>query len=179
MKAEFDNLFVGAVLTKDNDKYLVVKVNAKSFYAAKNTTMEDYSFAFGAKAKNVTFKQFCDSNGIKMYHYNDGFDISEEEAKKKQVVEMAKNTTSLLDKADKATLTELIKKKKLKPLANIAVGNKIFRVIENRDNDKLLLNLDNNYVLYNRSLDISYKVCSVYDWGRLVTAVPWEKISPQ
>lgn len=183
MKASAENLFVGATIVKDGENYLVVKVNAKSFYAAKGITMDDYNSMLNAKLKGVTFKQFCTSNNIKMYHYEDGFDISDSEAAKKEVVTSTKantgSSTSIIDKAEKMVLTELIKKKKLRTLQNISVGNKMMRVIENRDNDRLLLNIDSDYVLYNRSLDAAYKVCSVYDWGVTTKTVPWEKITPQ
>lgn len=183
MKADAENLFVGATIVKDGENYLVVKVNAKSFYAAKGVTMDDYNFMLNKKLKGVTFKQFCTSNNILMYHYSDNFEIADSEAAKKEVVQATQSTAgktdSIIDRAEKMVLTELINKKKLRPLQNITVGNKIMRVIENRDNDRLLLNLDSDYVLYNRSLDAAYKVCSVYDWGKTVSTVPWEKITPQ
>ena len=181
MKVAAENIFVGAMVTKNKENYLVVKVNAKSFYAAKNLTMEEYTFALNSKVKGTTFKDFCKSHNIEMLHYTDNFEIEDTEAAKKTVVEAAKvsaKSESLLDRAEKMVLTDLIKKKKLRTLQNISVGNKVMRVMENRDNDKLLLNLDSNYILYNRSLDATYKVCSVYDWGDKVNEIPWEKITP-
>ena len=53
MKASADNVFVGAILTKDNEKFLAVKVNAKSMYVAKGMTLDEYNRRYSLKAKGV------------------------------------------------------------------------------------------------------------------------------
>ena len=62
MKASADNVFVGAILTKDNEKFLVVKVNAKSMYVAKGMTLDEYNRRHSLKTKETTFKDFCKAN---------------------------------------------------------------------------------------------------------------------
>ena len=179
MKANADNVFVGAILTKDNEKYLVVKVNAKSMYVAKNFTMDKYNKMFSLKPKNETFKEFCKNNNIEMVKY-DNFNIEEEEVSKKAVIENTKksNNTSAFGKAEKMVLAELLKYNKLHRLANITVGNTVMRVMENKDNNRFLLNVNNDYILYNKELDSSYFVCKVLDYKQGETVFPWEKITP-
>lgn len=181
MKTSAENVFVGANVTKDGKKFLVAKVNAKSMYVAEGWTIDEYNKAFALKAKGITFKDFCKKNKIEMVKYDD-YEIEESEAAKKTVVENSKkaaNVASALGKAEKMVLMELLKYKKLHMLANIAVGDKIMRVLEQRDDDKFLLNVDNNYILYNSSLDAAYNLCSVFDWGKEIKTVPWEKVTPK
>lgn len=181
MKANADNVFIGAKVTKGKETFLVVKVNTKSMYVAKNMTLEQYNQNWSLRPKGQSFKVFCEKLKIEMVKY-DSYEIEESEAAKKEVVETSKkasNTVSAFGTAEKKTLTELVRFKKLQKLVNIGVGNKIMRVLEIRDNNKFLINLDNNYLLYNRELDIACNVCSVFDWGVKVKEIPWEKITPK
>lgn len=181
MKASADNVFVGATVTKNSTNYLVVKVNAKSMYIIQGWTLEQYNTALTMKTKGTTFKDFCEKYKIEMVKY-EGFEIEENEASKKSVIEETKkavNATSALGKAEKLVLTDLLKYKKLHRFANISVGDKIMRVLERRDEDKFLLNIDGEYILYNKTLDASCNVCSVFDWGDKIKEVPWEKITPK
>lgn len=180
MKANADNVFVGAKLSKDNEIFLVVKVNAKSMYVAKGITLDEYNRLYSLKEKGVTFKDFCAKKGIEMVKY-DGFQIEDTEAAKKAVIEQtgkASNNVSAFGKAEKAVLTELLKYNKLHRLQNIGVGDTIMRVMENKDNNRFLLNVNNDYILYNRELDSSYFVCKVLDYKPGETKFPWEKITP-
>jgi hypothetical protein len=182
MKASADNVFVGAILTKDNEKFLAVKVNAKSMYVAKGITLEEYNRRYSLKAKGVTFKDFCKANNIEMVKF-DGFEIEEKEAAKKSIVEeskSAKNTISAFGKAEKMVLTELLKYNKLQKYANIGVGDTIMRVMENKDDDRnrFLINVNNDYILWNKELDSSVFVCHLLDYKPGETVFPWEKITP-
>lgn len=182
MNASADNTFIGASVTdKNGDKFLVVKVNAKSMYVAKGWTLEQYNTAFNMKPKGTTFKAFCEKNNIEMVKYSD-YEIEDTEAAKKEVVEESKkasNATSALGQAEKLVLTNLLKYKQLHRLQNIQVGDTTMRVLENKDNNRFLLNVDKNYVLYNKDLDITCNVCSVFDYGTKVKEIPWEKITPK
>lgn len=183
MKTSADNVFVGATLTKNNEKFLVVKVNAKSMYVIKGITFDEYNRRYSLKTKEVTFKDFCKTNNVKMVKFDD-FEIEESEAAKKTIIEeakaSAKNVTSAFGKAEKMVLTELLKYNKLQKLATIGVGDTIMRVVENKDNDgnRFLLNVNGDYILYNKELDSSYFVCKVYDYTVGETKFPWEKITP-
>ena len=181
MKASADNVFVGAILTKDNEKFLVVKVNAKSMYVAKGMTLDEYSRRYSLKTKGVTFKDFCKANNVEMVKF-DNFEIEESEAAKKAIVEetksSAKNVTSAFGKAEKAVLTELLKYNKIQKWANICVGDNIMRVMENKDNNRFLLNVNNDYILWNKELDSSYFVCHLIDYKIGETQIPWDKITP-
>lgn len=180
MKANADNVFVGASLTKDKETFLVVKVNAKSMYVAKGITLDEYNRMYSLKQKGVTFKDFCAKNSIEMVKY-DGFEINETEAAKKAVVEetsKTSNNVSAFGRAEKAVLTELLKYNKLHRLQTIGVGDTTMRVMENKDNNRFLLNVNNDYILYNRELDSSYFVCNIYDYKPGETKFPWEKITP-
>jgi len=182
MKASADNVFVGAILTKDNEKFLAVKVNAKSMYVAKGITLEEYNRRYSLKAKGVTFKDFCKANNVEMVKF-DGFEIEEKEAAKKSIVEeskSAKNTISAFGKAEKMVLTELLKYNKLQKYANIGVGDTIMRVMENKDDDRnrFLINVNNDYILWNKELDSSVFVCHLLDYKPGETVFPWEKITP-
>lgn len=181
MKASADNVFVGAILTKDNEKFLAVKVNAKSMYVAKGMTLDEYNRRYSLKAKGVTFKDFCKANNIEMVKF-DNFEIEETEAAKKAIVEesksSSKNVTSAFGKAEKMVLTELLKYNKLQRLANISVGDNIIRVMENKDDNRFLLNVNNDYILWNKELDSSYFVCHLLDYKPGETEFPWEKITP-
>ena len=79
MKASAENVFVGATLTKGDEKYVVIKVNAKSMYVAKGITIDDYNRMYSLKPKGTTFKDFCEKNNIEMVKFG-GFEIEESEA---------------------------------------------------------------------------------------------------
>lgn len=179
MKASAENVFVGASIKKGEENFTVVKANAKTMYVAKMTT-EEYNRALVLKAKGETFKDFCKKLKIKMVKY-DGFEIDEKEASKKAVIEEAKSSpkTSALGKAEKMVLKELLKYNKIHRFQNIGVGDKIMRVLENRENNYFLLNVNNDYILWNKELDSSYYVCSVFDYEPNKTVFPWEKITPK
>ena len=180
MKANAENVFVGATLTKDGEKFLAVKVNAKSMYVAKGITLDEYNRRYSLKAKGVTFKDFCKANKIEMVKF-DGFEIEETEAAKKAIVEeskSAKNNVSAFGKTEKAVLTELLKYNKLQKYANIGVGDTVMRVMENKDNNRFLINVNGDYVLWNKELDSSVFVCNVLDYKSGETVFPWEKITP-
>ena len=181
MKANADNVFVGAILTKGNEKFLAVKVNAKSMYIAKGMTLDEYNRIYSLKPKGMTFKDFCKANEIEMVKFED-FEIEEGEAAKKAIVEetksSAKSVTSAFGKAEKAVLTELLKYNKIQRLANISVGDNIMRVMENKEDNRFLLNVNNNYILWNKELDASYFVCRVLDYKPGETKIPWDKITP-
>jgi len=180
MKASADKVFVGAKVKKDNDNYLVVKVNAKSMYVAKNMTLENYNAAFNCKPKTETFKDFCKRHNIEMVKF-DGFEIEEKEASKKTVIEESKkaaNTKSALGKAEKMVLAEMLKYNKVRMYATIGVGDTTMRIMERKDDDKFLINVNNDYILYNKDLDISCFACRVFDYVPGETKFPWEKITP-
>ena len=179
MKASADNVFVGATVKKGDENFLVIKVNTKSMYVVSGWTLEEYNKAFSMKGKQ-TFKEFCEKNKIEMVKYSD-YEIADDEAAKKVVVEDSKkaaNATSAFGKAEKMTLTNLLKYKQLRRLQNIQVGDKVMRVLENKDNERFLINLSDDYILYNKTLDVAYKVCSVFEWGDKIKEIPWEKITP-
>ena len=52
------------------------------------------------------------------------------------------------------------------------------RVIENKDNNRFLLNVNNDYILWNKELDSSYFVCHLFDYKSGETQIPWDKITP-
>ena len=112
----------------------------------------------------------------------DNFEIEENEAAKKAIVEetksSSKNVTSAFGKAEKMVLAELLKYNKLQRLANISVGDNIIRVMENKDDNRFLLNVNNDYILWNKELDSSYFVCHLLDYKPGETEFPWEKITP-
>lgn len=180
MKVDAEHIFAGANITdSNNENFTVIKVNAKSFYAAKGVSYNDYLSMFDNRIKGTTFKKFCELHDFKMYKFDDSFNISEEELSKKNVISQTKNVNfNTLGKAEKLVLSNLVKYNKVKKLANIQVGNNVMRILDYRDKDKFLLNLDSNYILYNSSLDVSYKICSVYDWGERIKEIPWDKITP-
>lgn len=180
MKASAENVFVGATLTKDNEKYVAIKVNAKSMYVAKGITIDDYNRMYSLKPKGTTFKDFCEKNNIEMVKF-DGFEIEESEACKKAVIEESKkasNNVSAFGKAEKAVLSDLLRYNKLHRLQTYGVGDTVMRVMENKDDNRFLLNVNNDYILYNKELDTSYFVCNIFDYKPGETIFPWEKITP-
>ena len=60
MTVSADNIFVGATVSKDKKKYLVIKVNAKSFYAAENLTFDQWNTMWENRFKGTTFKALCE-----------------------------------------------------------------------------------------------------------------------
>lgn len=182
VKASAENVFVGAVVSKGEEKYLVIKVNSKSMYIAKDITLEDYNRIWDMRPKGETFKTFCEKHGYEMVKY-DAYQVEENEAAKKNVIEETKkasnDASSVFGKTEKAILTELLKYKKLHRLANIDTGNGVMRVLERKDDDKFFINVNKEYVLYNRTLDAVCDICSVFDYHEKYETVPWEKITPK
>jgi hypothetical protein len=50
--------------------------------------------------------------------------------------------------------------------------------MENKDNNRFLINVNGDYVLWNKELDSSVFVCNVLDYKSGETVFPWEKITP-
>lgn len=168
------------VTNKNGEKFLVIKVNAKSFYLAKGITLKKYNALFSVKSKGETFKQFCDKNNFKMFKYDD-FEVVQEEEKAEisdNVLEKKFNyvDTAYLNQNEKMILATLKENKELTRYQNIITNDGIMRVMDLKDKDKLLLNVNSNYVLYNMTSDNSYKVCSIYDWDKQIKQIPWEKV---
>lgn len=173
-----DNAFIGATVSDGKDNFTIIKVNAKSMYVAKGISIEQYNKMWEARKKGETFKSFCEKNQFEMVKYGLPYQIDETEIAKKDTVEVVKREapTSLFGESEKAVLEALLKAKKIHRFANISVGNStIMRVMDQKDNI-FLLNVDNNYILYNKDTDTSYVVCSVYDYGEKVTEIPWDKV---
>lgn len=182
MTVSADNIFVGATVSKDKKKYLVIKVNAKSFYAAENLTFDQWNTMWENRFKGTTFKALCESHHYLMYKYSDKFEVEESESKKKTLVESvkvaSKKTSSGLTKLDKEALKDLLRFKRLHNYQNIQVGNNTMRVLANQDNQKFLLNLNDDYVLYNNALDLDMKIGNVYETKLTMDTIPWNKITP-
>jgi hypothetical protein len=90
IKLTAENAFVDAVVHKGKEKFFVVKMNAKTFYA---TTEENFLFKWKVRVKGITWKNFCDGHHAKSYKY-EGFEIDDEEAAKKERVEAQKEVQS-------------------------------------------------------------------------------------
>lgn len=182
MKASADNVFVGATVSNNDTKYLVIKVNTKSMYIAKDITLEDYNRIWDLRPKGETFKVFCEKHGYEMVKY-DSYEIEDNEAAKKNVIEETKkasnNASSVFGKTEKMILTDLLKYKQLQRLANIPLPSGVMRVMERKDDDKFFININKEYILYNRTLDAVCDVCSVFDYCDKYKEVPWEKITPK
>lgn len=178
MKASPDNIFVGAKVTKDGKEFTVIKVNSKSFYLAP-ISYESYQNLWDMRPKKETFKDFCKRQKFLMDKY-DGYEIDEQEVSKKALIDESQKGKNLykLDKAVKLIIEDDIKHNKLRTLTNQSCGSKIFRIVEMRDKDKFLINYDNDYVLYNSSIDTSVKIGTVFD-GFTKDTIPWEKICLQ
>lgn len=178
MKASADNVFIGAKVTKDKKEFTVIKVNSKSFYLAPDTSLESYQTMWDMRPKKQTFKEFCEKHKFPMEKY-EGFEIAEDEAAKKAVIENSQKGVNLykLDKAIKLIIADFLKYNKLRLLCNLQAGSKIFRILEMKDKDKFLLNVEDEYILYNSSIDTAVKIGDVYSVKK--EDIDWEKITPK
>lgn len=174
-----ENIFPGAKIKMGLKPLTVIKVNAKSFYAAE-MSFSDYTEKFATRFPGTTFKEFCKKNNILTCKYTSDFRIEETEILRKEVaVKNTKKSKYNLDKAIKLAISQIVndftKKKRSLSLLQISVGNSFVRFIEIRDGNSFLLNIDKTYVLYSMKTDECVKLCSVYDYN--YKCIPWEKLS--
>lgn len=174
MKANSENVFVGCKLTKNGETYTVIKKNEKSFYAWQNS-YEEFLDRW-EKRLGATFKLFCKNNEIEMFKY-DGFEISEEEAARKEVAEQNKDSGYKLEsyekKGIKAELEYLDRKKRNPILYQFDCRKKTIRFLDKKDNS-FLMNIDGDYVLYSLNTGEVVKIGTVFD---RYESIPWERLS--
>lgn len=153
MKLTYENIFLSAEATFEGKNMFVYKINAKSFYAG-TMPFEIFMDKYEKKPKSIVFKDFCTHNTAKQYTY-EGFDISEEEVEKGKKIGIKKK-----DKDEKRYLSLKAEKllrdvytdkyKKGKSYQHPLYDDKTeFHVVEAHPDNKILLNIDNNYILFN------------------------------
>ena len=180
MRVAPENIFPGARIKLGENDYFVIKVNAKSFYASKNTYQE-FVEGFNKRLKNVTFTAYCKQHNIKSYKYVEPFEIEENEFNRKAVaVENSKNTYEL-DKHEKAGIVDYInflrkKKRSVRLSSLLTIGNKKIFFLEEK-NDCFLVNINDDYIMFSLETDEWIKISTVYDFKEKFDHIPWEKLS--
>jgi len=163
MKLNKENAYVGAEVKKGNDKFYILKVNDKSFYAS---TLSDVVKKWENRLKGVTFKNFIAGNSCKKYDY-EGFQIDEKIAEKKEIVEKKQERKSkikrFLKREEERFLIDTIKKfERDNPARHpIEVSNKtvIYPIVFNKNNRQILFRKEMEYIIYSADID-EYK-----KWG--------------
>lgn len=180
MKLDNKNIFLGAKVSTKGTFLYVYKVNAKSFYAG-DKSFPQFEELYSNRPSKQTFKDFCKQNHFLMYEYTD-FDITEEELKKKidAPVKASKSKSSLIGKAEKLVINKILadytRKKKSIYCLTIDVGRKTLFILK-KDSNKLLINIDGTYILYNTETEKTVELGSVYDINFTENTVPWEKVA--
>ena len=77
MKLTYENIFLGAVISKNDEKLIVYKINQKTFYAGK-IDYDVFHNRYKMSKKGTTFKDFAATNKAGPFSY-EGFEITEEE----------------------------------------------------------------------------------------------------
>src|SRR5574344_1296267 len=181
MKLDSDKAFISAKIEDKNRKVLYIyKVNAKSFYAGEKT-YPVYEQLYNERPPKQTFKNFCEAHGIKQDSYADGFEIAEEELKKKEDAPKAvKKASALIGKAEKLVIQKVLeqysKKKKKVFCLTLEVGKTTLRIVVQNGNS-LLLNIDDVYYLYNTETEKTEKLGDVFSTDLREETVPWERVA--
>ena len=104
MNLTAENAFIGATVSKGVETLTVYKVNVKSFYAGKYP-LDEFKSMYKFKDKSQTFKDFCKRSSILQYDYS-GWEITEEEAAKKQVEEIKSAAKQVFSTSQKKAIKD-------------------------------------------------------------------------
>ena len=166
-QANKDNVFVGAVVVKNNEKYYVYKINAKSIYIGKEKTNKILN-KWENRPIGKKWVDFIKDIGGEKIGYDEIKVSSEEIAKRDGFIELEnrrKASKDFLGKEGKKLLIELIKmyrrKKNVLMVRNDFGRNKKFYIIyiNPKDDKEVLLRMDRTYFFYN----IKTGIYTLYD----------------
>lgn len=173
-----ENAFLGAKISKGKETLYVYKVNGKSFYAG-SITYPQFEERYSNRPAKQTFKDFCSQNGFKMLTY-DGFEISEDEVKRKESAPAKQKKSVVIGKAERLVIQKVLadfaKKKKDVRLLSFDVGKRTMRILCGKG-PNLLLNIDGKYYLYNTETEKTAELGLVYDVSFSESTVPWEQVA--
>lgn len=178
MNLTFDNIFLGAEVYQGTKKLIVYKINQKTFYAGEM----DFEVFFNRYkiSKGTTFKDFVASVKADLYSY-EGFTITEievEKGKKIGVKKIDKDDKKFLSPKAEKTLKDIIETRVKKgrncnyPLYD---GNKEFHIVVAREDGKILLNMDDEYILFNVETRKYYKIENVFEGKLKEDNIPFDK----
>lgn len=177
MNLTAENAFIGATVSKGVDTLTVYKVNVKSFYAGKYP-LDEFKSMYKFKDKSQTFKDFCKRSSILQYDYS-GWEITEEEAAKKQVEEIKSAAKQVFSpsqkKAIKDTFEEYNKNGKQMRLVYIysSYNSDALRVLIQKDNSLVIRYGDIRY-LYNVTSEETIALGE--DEALTEDSVPWDRL---
>jgi len=169
--ADFDNVFVGAVVYLGEEKLYVYKVNKKSLYVG-STPEEKISKKWNEiKSKAVTWVKYMERNGGKKLSFA-GLKISSEEAAKRTgfmaIKEARESGRDWLGKKGREIVSMLLKRDK-KGKNSLIFPNEfgthtlVLLAIHPDKNGQVLLRIDQTYFFYDEKTELYDRFDSLKD----------------
>ena len=183
IKFTSDIAFLGCSIIEEKTKksYFVYKINAKTFYAGE-MSYDQFISRFKVSQKGTTFKEFAAGVKAKSFSY-EGFSISEaevERGKKVGIKKEPKKEKKMLSTRGESAIRDayILRYKKGKgckyPMYD---GTMEFHIVAAHPENKVLLNVEGQYVLYgleSKKFFVVEDVCS----GKLTMAtIPWGNVA--
>ena len=164
MNLSAENAFIGATVSKGVETLTVYKVNVKSFYAGKYP-LDEFKSMYKFKDKSQTFKDFCKRSSILQYDYS-GWEITEEEAAKKQVEEIKSAAKQVFSPSQKKAIKDTFEEYNKN-------GKQMRWVLIQKDNSLVIRYGDIRY-LYNVTSEETIALGE--DEALTEDSVPWDRL---
>ena len=180
MKLTYDNIFLRAKVSNNIKNLIVYKINQKTFYAGE-MDYEVFFNRYDKSLKGTTFKDFAAANKAGPFSYED-FNITEEEVNKGKtegIKKITKEEKRLLSvKSEKLIKdiydTKFKKSKNYKyPLYD---GSTEFHIVVANDDEKVLFNMDNDYILFNIKTKKYKKIENTFIGTLKENNIPWNEV---
>ena len=179
MKLTYENIFLGAAVSKGEQRLTVYKINQKTFYAG-NMDFEVFFGRYEKSPKGTTFKDFVAANKAELLSY-EGFDITEEEIERGKTIgkKIDKNEKKFLSVHGERLIKEVFDTKYKKgrsfnyPLYD---GSTEFHIVVANDDGKILFNMDNEYILFSVNTKKYFKIENVFAGTLKTETIPWNEV---
>lgn len=177
MNLTFENIFLGAKVSLEKIDLFIYKINIKTFYAGV-LDYEVFLEKYENKSKEFTFKDFCKNIKAKQYDYA-GFTIADAEVEKgKKIGSKKKNKDEkryLSVKGEKILRDACEKYKKGKSFNYPMYDDKTeFHILIVHPDGKALINIEDNYYLYNLVSKKFFFIEDVYKGILNENNIPWD-----
>ncbi|OQB40553.1 MAG: hypothetical protein BWY04_01308 [candidate division CPR1 bacterium ADurb.Bin160] len=180
MKLTYENIFLGAVISKNDEKLIVYKINQKTFYAGK-IDYDVFHNRYKMSKKGTTFKDFAATNKAGPFSY-EGFEITEEEVNKGKtegVKKISKEEKKILSAKTEKLIKDIydFKFKRGKGYRYpIYDGSTELHLVVANVEDKVLFNMNNEYILFNVKTKKYKKLESVFIGTLKEKNIPWNEV---
>lgn len=178
LKANKDNIFIGAKIILNDEIYFAYKINAKTLYYGKEPFFE-MEAKYKKRAKGIVWKDFCETNHYKLSSYENILIDEKESARKKEVEALSENkeTKAFSSHSEKVIHRLYDNYKRGKSYRTLQeVNGEIFNIVKVDASGQMIISKDYNFYFYDMENNIfsfwrpiiGTKKKSIIPWPRTI-----------